>query len=687
MGVFSQDDGDGVLRWRGGQETVLVEPWGANSLRVRGTLGGEILDGQPGALLTPGPGPGPEQASVVRYEGGARLTNGTITAQLSDDGRLRFLRGTTELLTEPVPHFSAPPVRRYLPVGGGAHRLEMTFEAADGERFYGLGQHQHGKLDNKGAVIDLVQRNTEVSIPFVVSSRGYGFLWNHPGIGRVELGTTATRWVSEQTRQWDYWITAGEPGDVLRNYAEATGKPPMLPEWASGFWQCKLRYKNQEEVLAVAREFKRRNLPLSVVVIDYFHWSKLGEWRFHPDDWPDPGAMVAELESMGVQTMVSIWPTVNPNSHNYAEMAERGLLIGTEQGIGGQLMSFDRDLEGLVPMAYYDATNPEARAFVWDRVSEGYGTHGIKAWWLDGCEPEQRPENPGNLRYHLGNGLEVGNIYPMLNAQAFWEGAAEGGGADGDGTAAGTPSCSPGPRGRAASGTGRWSGPATCPRPSTALRRQITAGLNMAMSGIAWWTTDIGGFHGGHVEDPAFRELLIRWFQFGVFSPVCRLHGNREPVTGYGSEATGAPNEPWSFGEPAGEILREWLTLREELRPYVMSAMREAHETGLPVLRPLFLEFPADDACWQIGDQYLFGADYLVAPVIELGARHRRVYLPAGTRWLDAWTGDEHDGGQWIDAPAPLERMPVYLRAGSQYRPFRANDSSNGEASKSEVRP
>ena len=660
MGVFSQDDG--VLRWRGGQETVLVEPWGANSLRVRGTMGGEIRDDLPGALLTRGPA----RASVVRHEGGARLTNGAITAELSDDGRLRFLGGAAgpggaaELLAEPVPHFSAPPVRRYIPAGGGAHRFEMTFEAADGERFYGLGQHQHGKLDNKGAVIELVQRNTEVSVPFVVSSRGYGFLWNHPGIGRVELGTTATRWVSEQTRQWDYWITAGEPQQVLRNYAEATGKPPMLPEWASGFWQCKLRYRTQDEVLAVAREFKRRNLPLSVLVIDYFHWSKLGEWQFHSEDWPDPGAMVAELESVGVKTMVSIWPTVNPNSRNHAEMAGRGLLIGTEQGIGGQLMSFDRDLEGLVPMAYYDATNPEARAFIWEKVSEGYGRHGIRAWWLDGCEPETRPENPGNLRYHLGNGLEVGNIYPMLNAQAFWEGD---GGKD---TVLLSRSAWAGSQ---RYGALVWSG--DVPSTFDSLRRQITAGLNMAMSGIPWWTTDIGGFHGGNVEDPAFRELLIRWFQFGVFSPVCRLHGVRDPVTGHGADATGAPNEPWTFGEPAEEILREWLTLREELRPYVMSVMREAHETGLPVLRPLFLEFPADDTCWQTGDQYLFGADYLVAPVTELGARRRRVYLPAGTRWLDAWTGDKHAGGQWIDAPAPLEQMPVYLRAGSRHRPFR----------------
>ena len=348
-------------------------------------------------------------------------------------------------------------------------------------------------------------------------------------------------------------------------------------------------------------------------------------------------------------------------------MAERGLLIGTEQGIGGQLMSFDRDLEGLVPMAYYDATNPEARAFVWEKVSEGYGTHGIRAWWLDGCEPEQRPENPGNLRYHLGNGLEVGNIYPMLQRAGVLGGRERRGGT----TVLLSRSAWAGSQ---RYGALVWSG--DVPSTFDSLRRQITAGLNMAMSGIAWWTTDIGGFHGGHVENPAFRELLIRWFQFGVFSPVCRLHGvprTRERVR---AEATGAPNEPWSFGEPAGEILREWLALREELRPYVMSAMRAAHETGLPVLRPLFLEFPADDACWQIGDQYLLGADYLVAPVTELGARQRRVYLPAGTCGVDRRLDRRRArGGQWIDAPAPLEQMPVYLRAGSRYRPFRITRS------------
>jgi alpha-D-xyloside xylohydrolase len=659
MGVFSQDSG--VLRWSGGPETIVIEPWGSDSLRVRGTVRGALLDDQPGALLAGQPG----DSRIELAEDGARVVNGAITATVTADGRISFTRTSdgTPLLTEPEPHFSAPPVRRYMPVGAGGHRVSVSFEAADGERFYGLGQHQHGKLDNKGAVIELVQRNTEVSVPFLVSSRGYGFLWNHPGVGRVELGTAVTRWVSELSRQWDYWITAAaEPAQILRNYGAATGLPPRFPYWASGFWQCKLRYRNQEELLEVAREFKRRGLPLSVLVIDYFHWSKQGEWRFHPDDWPDPRAMVDELESMGVKLMVSIWPTVNPHSANHDEMAGRGLLVMNEQGQQGQLGFWDRDTEGKVPMSYYDATNPAAREYLWDKVTDGYYRYGIKTWWLDACEPEQRPEDYANLRFHLGNGMEVGTIYPLLHVQGFYEGMRSAGE---DEIVLLSRSAWAGSQ---RYGSLVWSGDVA----STfeALRQQVTAGLNMAMSGIGWWTTDIGGFHGGNVSDHNFRELLVRWFQFGVFSPVCRLHGVRQPVTGHGAAETGAPNEPWTFGEQTGAILRDWLELRERLRPYVMSVMEQAHETGLPVIRPLFLGFPGDQACWDIDDQYLFGEDILVAPVTSYGARRRRVYLPPGTTWRDAWTGAEHAGGQWLDAAAPLERIPVFLRDECDTRPF-----------------
>ncbi len=658
MGVFTES-GAG-LEWRGGHEIVRIEPWGRSSLRVRGTVWQAIREDFPGALLDPPPG----GADVHISADSARITNGDLTAEISAAGQLRFLDpGGRELLSEATPHFSAPPTRRYATIGGGMHHFEVLFNAREDERFYGLGQHQHGRLNQKGAVIDLVQRNTEVSIPFLLSSRGYGLLWNHPGIGRVELGTTVTRWVCEASRQWDYWVTAAdEPASLLRAYGDAVGRAPMLPEWASGFWQCKLRYKTQDELLGVAREYKRRGLPLSVIVIDYFHWTRQGEWRFDPQEWPDPEAMVAELDRLGVKLMVSVWPTVNPASENYAEMEDLGLLVANERGIGVQLPIWDRGSAGSALASFYDATNPRARAYIWNKVKEGYYKYGIRTWWLDACEPEMRPEQPENLRYYLGPGAEAGNIYPMLHAKGFYDGMR----AEGEKEILSL--CRSAWVGSQRYGALVWSGDIDSTFED--LRRQIPAGLNIGLSGIPWWTTDIGGFKNGDITSPSFRELIIRWFQFGVFCPVFRLHGIREPHAMEGAEQTGAANEVWSFGDEQYEIIRRLLFLRERLRPYVMEQMRAAHETGLPPMRPLFLNFPADPASWEVEDQFLFGDDILVAPVVVEGARERQVYLPAGTAWRDAWTGADHAGGQWITAPAPLDTIPVFLREGGRVEPF-----------------
>ncbi len=652
--------GSASLEWRGGHEIVRIEPWGRSSLRVRGTVWQTIRDDLPGALLDPPPA----GAAVHISAGSARITNGGLTAEISTSGQLRFLdAGDRELLSETTPHFTGPPARRYTTIGGAMHHFEILFDARDDERFYGLGQHQHGRLNQKGAVIELVQRNTEVSIPFLVSSLGYGLLWNHPGIGRVELGTTVTRWVSEATRQWDYWITAAdEPADLLRAYAGAVGHAPMLPEWASGFWQCKLRYKTQDELLGIAREYKRRGLPLSVIVIDYFHWTRQGEWRFDPEEWPDPAAMVAELDQLGVKLMVSVWPTVNPASENYAEMEDLGLLVANERGIGVQLPLWDRGSSGRALVSFYDATNPRARAYIWRKVKAGYYKYGIRTWWLDACEPELRPEQPENLRYHIGPGAEVTNIYPMLHAKGFYDGMR----AEGEEEILSL--CRSAWAGSQRYGVLVWSGDIDSTFED--LRRQIPAGLNIGLSGIPWWTTDIGGFKNGDITSPSFRELIVRWFQLGVFCPVFRLHGIRQPGTMEGAGQTGAANEAWSFGDEQYDIIRRLMFLRERLRPYIMEQMRVAHETGLPPMRPLFLNFPDDPVSWEVEDQFLFGDDILVAPVVVEGARQRRVYLPAGTAWRDAWTAADHAGGQWITAPAPVDTIPVFLREGSRAEHF-----------------
>ena len=651
------------LEHTGSSRVLRIEPWGAHAVRVRAATDA-IDDTLAGALDPPvdmdADPPSSEPLATVHEDGTARLVNGRITVEADARGRLRFLRtgGERELLSEKRPYPGVEGPRVHTPLGDGSYRLEQQFTAYDGERLHGLGQHLHGRLDQKGCVIDLVQRNTVVTIPFLHSSRGYGLLWNNPAMGRVELGADATRWVADSARQLDYWIAAGDtPAEIMSAYADATGHPPLLPEWASGFWQSKLRYRTQDELLAVAREYRDRGLPLSVIVCDFFHWTRMGDWSFDPADWPDPAAMTAELAALGVRLAVSVWPTVQAGSVNYDALRAAGHLV---RDSAGGLLTFPWPARGRadhVPMAYYDATDPDARRFLWERLREQYLALGVAAFWLDACEPDLSPDLARRALYAAGPAAQVGNQYGALHAR----GVAEGLRAAGDDRPLSLVRSSW--AGSQRDGAALWSG--DIPTTFESLAVQVRAGLNAAMSGIPWWNTDIGGFQGGDPADPAYRELLVRWFQYGTFSPIMRLHGDRAPNQPFSAEMTGGPNEVWAYGEQAYPILREHLLLRERLRPYLHELAEAAHHTGAPPMRPLFFEFPDDEHAWSVEDQFLLGPDLLVAPVTEADARNRLVYLPEGVRWRDTATRTLHKGGATLYLPAPLERIPVFVREGA----------------------
>jgi alpha-D-xyloside xylohydrolase len=658
MGRFIEESGR--LVWREDRHTLIVEAWGEGVVRVRATVNPSLADRCWALVRTEG-----TAGQVTLGEEEASLRSGGLEARVSRYGQLRFFRDGAPLLEEPPwrpGHPLYPQSREFTAVDGDLHHIEVRFKPQEGERFYGLGQHRHGYLDQKGLVVDLEQRNAEVNIPFLLSSRRYGFLWHNPGVGRVELGGHGTRWVAEGAREVDYLLLSGRDyAQIMHRYVDLTGHAPMLPDWASGFWQCKLRYSTQEEILSVAREHKSRGLPLSVIVVDYFHWPRQGEWTWDAECWPDPEGMIEELEEMGVKLMVSIWPTVNPLAETAAEMRERGFLVATDRGNNVVFPFVDTYDPRPTYMHHYDATNPEARRFLWERVKTAYHDRGIEVFWLDACEPQIYPMQPGNIRYYVGSGLEAANIYPMLHARGFYEGMREAGQERVCNLARSAWI------GSQRWGAAVWSGDIPSDWPT--LRAQIKAGLNIMMSGIPWWTTDIGGFFGGYPEDPEFRELVVRWFQYGLFCPLFRLHGHRLPDA-EGEGKTGAENEVWSFGEGAYDIIRGLLAARERMRPYIMRQMETASETGLPPMRPLFFDYPDEGELYGIDDEFLFGPDIVVAPVVQPGATGRRVYLPAGSSWIDARTEERVDPGVWFEAEAPLELIPVYLREGATVRPF-----------------
>ncbi|PWJ50713.1 TIM-barrel domain-containing protein [Faecalicatena contorta] len=648
-------------------ETLRIESWGANSLRIRATHNGEFL---PVNSVLSALTEVISDTDLIIEEGEDyhKLIQGKLTCMVGANGKLTFYHsGTGKKLLEEYDrnefntYYSnkktfnsslAIPSRSYSPIRGTSYyKIVNRFEGDEEERLFGMGQYQQSILNLNGAKLELSHRNSQASVPFLLSDKGYGMLWNNPGVGEVFFGKNRVEWIASSTRQIDYWITAGDmPAEIEEAYAKVVGKAPLMPDYGLGLWQCKLRYRTQEELMSVAREYRQRGLPLDVIVADYFHWPNQGDFRFDEVLWPDVEGMTKELEEMGTKLIVSVWPTVEKNSENYEVMKELGYLTRNDSG--------DRQIQ-LGDAATIDFTNPEARAYVWDLLKKNYLDKGVHDFWLDEAEPEFNDYDYMNYRYQAGADMEVGNIYPREYIKMAYEGMKEAGHND----QIHLIRCVW--LGSQKYGALLWSG--DIDSSFRALREQVYAGLNVGIAGIPWWTTDIGGFEGADIRDESFKECLVRWFQFATFCPVLRMHGFRKPVadpigdTGGARRLSGAPNELWSYGEEVYQILKHYLKLRLEMKSYLQEVMTAAHEKGTPPMRPMFYEFPSDKRCWDLKDQYMFGPDYLVAPILEEGMRSRQVYLPAG-KWRRVGSDEEYDGGKVYEVEAPLADMPVFKR-------------------------
>ncbi|MEP7186136.1 MAG: TIM-barrel domain-containing protein [Rhodanobacter sp.] len=531
--------------------------------------------------------------------------------------------------------------RRYRPVDVAGQRFYAVsdqFYPTMAEGIYGLGQHQDGVFNYRGALVDLSQTNSNIAVPLLLSTNGYGLLWNTAA--RSQLDDRFSRemtFSSSVAAGVDYFFFHGPSMDtIIHHYRDLTGHAPLFGQWAYGFIQSKDKYTSAKQLLDVAAEYRNQHVPLDVIVQDWFWWKKQGDPEFSADyltPYPDVPKALRKLHDEHVHAILSIWSVLDPASDNYRDMLAQHLLIPG--------------------MPDYDPTNPKARDFYWNHLISKLFAQGWDGFWLDSSEPESWGGEVNDVledkRLHIGPGALYANLFPLMhtgNVYDHWRQATSKKRAF-----LLTRSAFAGQQRNA---TVEWSGDIFGTFP--VLRRQIAAGLNFALSGMPYWTTDIGGYTTPWGDDaPAnqqYQELYTRWYEFGTFCPILRTHGHR------------SSNELFSYGAQTPTLIA-YDKLRSRLQPYIYSlAWRVTHDDDT-IMRPLVMDWPEDVRVRDIDDQFMFGPALLVNPVTVAGATQRLLYLPPAKVWYDFWTGARLKGDQQILAQAPLDRIPLYVPAGT----------------------
>jgi alpha-D-xyloside xylohydrolase len=560
------------------------------------------------------------------------------------------------------------PNRPEVEPGAKSYRVTATFDSPANEHYYGLGQQQKGWMDLRDHQVRCWHDygaigGEDVCVPFMISTGGYGLVWDNPSKTTVDLGfNNRNVWSSDVGDRVSYFVIAGNGSDEIYNgYRQVTGVAHLLPKAAYGYIQSKAIYPTQEHLVDIAKGYRERKLPLDVLVVDFLNMTRQGELDLAPKRWPDPAAMNRELHEMGVNTLLSVWPHFAPGTQFYDMLVSKGWLVHTPDGKPDS--GWTKDTIG----PNLDTTNPEAAKWFWEEIRDRYvKPYGFDYIWLDETEPDI---DPANDVFSIGSGTRFYNVYPLLHTASVYEGFRR----DFGDSRRVMILARAAYLGAQRNGTVFWSSDVV----STwdMLKRSIPAGLNFTASGMPYWDTDIAGFfspsipanyHAEHkplidgsdarqtidrYED--YPELFVRWFEWGAFHPVMRAHGER------------THNEVWSYGKQAEPILAKYLKLRYQLLPYTYSVAYRSYQTGAPYMRALFMDFPNDPKALNISDEYMYGPAFLVAPVIEQGANHRMVYLPVGCDWYNYWTNERLHGGQMITADAPIDILPLFVKAGS----------------------
>ena len=672
-----------------GDATVLIEPYAPNIVRVSLSLRKEDALAAPGYGISAAPASSGwmsksgEGGDVLR----SNLLNVKLAAPPKERGRLpetaKFFSGSTgyvglDIRTaegKPLLHMNGWQMAVLNHKDGTTaiaserratdppfYTVGASFAAADDEHDYGLGQNQEGYMDRRGHVIQCAHdydapAGQSVCVPFLVTNKGYGIVWDNPSRTTVSLGfNNQNTFKSQVGQRVSFFVIAGDYAAIYRGYRLLTGDVPMLPKSAYGYLQSKQRYSTQAEIMSVAQGYRDRKLPIDDLVIDWFTYTKMGQMDMDPQAWPDPVAMLKQLHAMNYHVMISVWPRFTEGSRYYDLLKQHDWFERLADGTPTNGLPYDKAGSDI------DTTNPDAAKWYWSIVKENYVAKGFDAFWADETEPDIPPSGS---YLHVGPGTQFFNVYPLFHTAAFYNGMRA------DMKERALVLARDSYLGAQHNGTIFWSSDIN-PNWDT-LKRQVPTGLNFVASGMPYWSTDIGGWQGlpyqhkpahpvlldpsdvrdnvGQYDD--YPELYTRWFEYGAFQPNFRTHGTRNH------------NEVWSYGKQAEPILEKYLRLRYQLMPYIYSLGWQAHENGAPFMRGLFLDFPQDANVADIGDEYMFGPALLVAPVTDQGATSRSVYLPAGSDWYNFWTNERVHGGQRLTVLAPIETIPVFVRAGS----------------------
>ncbi|SDS67750.1 alpha-D-xyloside xylohydrolase [Mucilaginibacter mallensis] len=539
--------------------------------------------------------------------------------------------------------------------GINTYNCSSQFNSPADEALFGLGCHPEDTLsiNYKGRDQQMLIKYMTGAIPVLLSTKGYGLMWDNYSASNfygAEAGNTKFKYVSESGKQIDYYFFYGPDFDrIINSYRIATGKAPMFAKWLFGLFQSQDRYKSQPEILSVKDNYRKNNIPVDAIVQDWYWWAPLpiGSHIMNHDRYPDPKGMIDELHKANIHAMISIWPVFGSGTKDFDALKSKGYLTS---------ITWDNFVTHTWD-TYYDAHNPKARALYWAQARDSVvKRYGWDAWWVDQCEPDNGAllDERRKADFSVGKGIDYFNTYSLEHSKGIYQGWRKD---------------IPNKRafflirqsfaGEQRNAATLWSSDVTTT--FNALKSQIPQGINACVSGIPYWTSDIGGYISRTLPDgipdwsqPEMRELFTRWFQFGTFSPIMRIHGK-------GERALFSNN--WDDNTKA--ILLKYDKLRYRLLPYIYSLAGRVTNENYTIMRSLAFDFRGDKNVYSIPDQYMFGPAFLVNPVTEHGKTTRNVYLPASTKWYDFYTGKQYDGGQRIESAAPIDIIPLYIKAGS----------------------